>query len=341
MAFEPMTGADYPNLVNVAKSYDPDGSIADVAELLSQSNPIIQDIPVVEGNLPTGHRSTIRADLPTPTWRKLYQGVKPTKSKKIQVEDTIGMLEDYSGVDKDLADLNGNTAEFRLSEDMAHIEGISQNMASTLFYGDTSLNPERFLGLAPRYDVLAIDATKPTAQSRSSQLKNVISLAGTTNLTSIWLVVWGKSTVFGIYPKGSKAGLKHEDQGESRLQDNDGGWFQGYVSHYQWKMGMVVKDWRCVVRICNIDVSKIEDSTTQIALYTALVRAMHTLPQGVVGNKVFYAGAAVSTMLDLAAINKANAALGSKEVFGQELTTFRGIPIRQCDAILETEAQIV
>ena len=341
MAFAPLTDAEYPNLVNVAKGLDPDGSIADVGELLAQSNPIIMDVPIIEGNLPTGHRSTIRADIPTPTWRKLYQGVKPTKSKKIQVEDTIGMMEDYAGVDKDLANLNGNTAEFRLSEDIAHIEGMSQSMASTIFYGDTAINPEQFLGLAPRYDVLSIAATKPGAQARSSQLKNVISLSGTSNLTSLWLVVWGPQTVFGIFPKGSKSGLLHEDQGESRLSDNDGGWFQGYVSHYQWKMGMVVKDWRCIVRVCNIDVSAIEDSATQIKLYTAMVRALHTLPQGAVGRKMFYAGAAVSTMLDLAAINKANAALGSKEVFGQELTTFRGVPIRQCDAILETETQIV
>lgn len=340
MAFLPLTGADYPNLVNVAKSLDPDGSIADVAELYAQSNPIIQDIPMVEGNLPTGHRTTIRADLPSPTWRKLYKGVKPTKSKKIQVEDGIGMLEDYAAVDKDLAELNGNTAAFRLSEDIAHIEGISQDMASTIFYGDTATNPEQFLGLAPRYDVLAIAATKPGATQNSAQLKNVISLSGSANRTSVWLVVWGPATVFGIYPKGSKAGLLHEDQGQQTLQDDDGGWFEGYRSHYQWKMGMVVKDWRCVVRICNINAANIEDATTQTNLYTAMVRALHTIPQGAVGKKMFYAGAAVSTMLDLAASNKSNAALGMKEVFGQELTSFRGVPIRQCDAILETEAAV-
>lgn len=340
MAFEPLTDAGYPNIVNVTKSLDPDGSIADVAELYAQSNPILMDIPLVEGNLPTGHRSTIRADLPTPTWRKLYQGVKPTKSKKIQVEDTIGMLEDYASVDKDLAMLNGNTAAFRLSEDVAHIEGISQEMASTLWYGDTATNPERFLGLAPRYDALAIAATKPGATVQSSQLSNVIGLGGTTNLTSVWLIVWGTSTVFGTFPKGSKAGMLHEDQGEDRLQDNDGGWFQGYVSHYQWKMGLVVKDWRCVVRICNIDVTDMEEAATQKLLYTAMIKALHTIPPGAIGRKMFYAGPAVSTMLDLAAVEKANNYLSMKNVFGEDIVSFRGVPIRQSNSLLETEAVV-
>lgn len=341
MPFEPLTGAEYPNLVNMAKSLDPNGSIADVAELYAQSNPIIEDIPMVEGNLPTGHRSTLRSDLPTPTWRRLYRGTKPTKSAKTQVEDAIGTVEDYAAVDKELADLNGNSAAFRLSEDKAHIEGISQAMASTIIYGDTAVYPERFHGLAPRYDVLALTANKPGATQQSSQLKNVISLSGTANLTSVWLVVWGSDTVFGVYPKGSKAGLFQKDHGEVTLSDNDGGWFQGYRTHYQWKMGLVVKDWRCVVRICNIDVSKIEDAPTQKALYTAMIRALHTIPPGAVGHKMFYAGAAVSTMLDLAATEKGNATLSLKEVFGKEMTTFRGVPVRQCDAILETETQIV
>lgn len=340
MAYEPLTGSEYPNLINVAKSLDPNGSIADVAELLAQSNPMLMDIPMIEGNLPTGHRSTIRADIPTGTWRKLYKGVKPTKSSKIQVEDTIGNLEDYAAVDKDLADLNGNTADFRLSEDMAHIEGMSQEMAKTLIYGDTAIYPERFLGLAPRYDSLAL-AGKPSAQLSSSQLKNVISLSGNANLTSVYYVVWGKSTVFGIYPKGSKAGLTQKDQGEQRLSDNDGGWFQGYVTHYQWKMGLVVKDWRCVVRICNINVANIGDATFQKSLYQAMIKAMHTVPAGAVGNRMFYAGGAVCAALDLAATEKGNLSLNYKDVFGQKLTSFRDVAIRQCDAILETETAVV
>lgn len=339
MAYTPYSGGELPNLVNVTKRMDPDGSIAKIAELLEQSNPIMRDIPLVEGNLPTGHRTTIRADLPTPTWRKLNYGVRPTKSSTVQVDDTIGMLEAFSEVDKDLAMLNGNTAEFRLSEDMPHIEGMSNTMASTLFYGDTATDPEKFLGLSPRYDSLALTG-KPSAVTGSAYLPNIVNFGGTSALTSIWYVVWGENTVHGIFPKGSKAGLLTEDLGEITLTDNDGGRFRGYQSHYQWKMGLSVRDWRYIARVANIDLGQLSDATHQAQLYADMIKAMHAVPAGGRNRGVFYCGAAVMAMLDLAAVNKSNAQLGIREVFGEEILTFRGRPIRECNAILETETQI-
>lgn len=340
MAYEPYLGGELPNIANVTKRMDPDGSIAKIAELLQGFNPILEDIPLIEGNLPTGHRTTVRTGIPEPTWRKLNYGVRPTKSTTAQVDDTIGMLEDYSEIDKDLADLNGNTAEFRMSEDMPHIEGMSDTMASTIFYGDTATDPERFLGLAPRYDVLGTPDNKPTAQLQSAYLNHVISANGATTdeQTSIWFVVWGENSVHGIYPKGSKAGLSTRDLGEVTLMDNDGGRFQGYRSHYQWKMGLVVRDWRYIVRICNVDLNDMEDSTAQATLYKAMIKAMYTVPSNASGRGVFYASPGVLAMLDLAAVEKANAALGYANIFGKEILAFRGRPIKKCSAILETEA---
>src|SRR5690606_41765531 len=146
--------ASHPTLLDLAKRLDPDGKIDVIAEILTQENPILEDMNFVEGNLPTGHRTTIRTGLPTPTWRKLYGGVQPTKSTTTQVTDTTGMLEAYAEVDKALADLNGNTAAFRLSEDRAHIEGMNQEMAESLFYANEGTEPEAFTGLGPRLNTL-------------------------------------------------------------------------------------------------------------------------------------------------------------------------------------------
>ena len=340
MSFNPIAGGAYPNLVNVAKSLDPDGSIAKVAEMYAQTNPIIKDLPLVEGNLPTGHRTTLRGDIPTPGWRRFYEGVRPTVSGKVQVDDVIGMCEDRAIVDCELANLNGNSAAFRLSEDSAHIEGISKKMATAIFYGDTITTPDGFHGLAPRYNALSITATKPGAVVRSAQLPNVISLSGSANLTSMWLLLMGPNTIHGIYPKGSKAGLVQRDLGEVTMVDDEGKRFQAYETLYQWKLGLCVRDWRCAVRICNIDTSKIGDATVQKALYTAMIKAIHTLPAGVMGQKVFYCGAAVAAMLDLAAVEKSNAAFGATELFGEEVMTFRKIPLRQCDALIESETAL-
>jgi hypothetical protein len=141
-------GTTNPTLLDLAKSTDPDGKIAAVVEILNETNEILADMSWSEGNLPTGHRTTIRSGLPAPTWRKLYGGVQPTKSTKVQVTDNTGMLEAYAEVDAALADLNGNKAEFRLSEDRAHIEGMNQEMAETLFYGNEGTEPEAFTVLA-------------------------------------------------------------------------------------------------------------------------------------------------------------------------------------------------
>lgn len=341
MAFVPFSGTELPTLVQVAKRLDPDGSIADIAEVLVKYNPILDDIPMVEGNLPVGHRVTVRADVPTPTWRLLNYGVRGTRSNTAQVDETIGMLEDYAEIDKELANLNGNGAEFRLSEDEPHIEGMSNTMASTLFYGDQSVDPEKFTGLAPRYNVLGTPANKYAAQVNSAYLKHIIGAGGATASvqTSIWYVCWGKNSVFGLYPKGSKVGLITQDLGEVTLFDNDGKKFQGYRTHYQWKMGLCVKDWRFVVRIANIELANMEAAASQKALYTAMIKAMYTVPSGASGT--FYCSPAVAAMLDLAAVEKSNAALGVSEVFGKQVTTFRGRPIRPCNSILETEAVLV
>lgn len=148
-------------LADWGKRIDPNGKVDKIIELLSQTNPILQDMLIVEGNLPTGHRTTIRSGLPSATWRLLNYGVQPSKSTTVQVTDGIGMLETYAEIDKSLADLNGNTAEFRLSEDRAFLEAMNQQMAQTLFYGDSSVNPQQFMGLSSRYS----DLTATNAQN--------------------------------------------------------------------------------------------------------------------------------------------------------------------------------
>ena len=237
----------HPTLADVAKATDPDGKIATIVEILNETNEMLDDMVWVEGNLPTGHRTTVRAGLPAPTWRKLYGGVQPTKATNVQVTDTTGMLEAYAEIDKALADLNGNTAAFRMTEDKAHIEGMSQEFMSTLMYGNEGTAPEEFTGFAPRFN----DNSGP------ANADNILLGGGSgSDNSSIWLISWGANTVHGIYPKGSKAGLQFNDKGQVTIEDSDGsngGRYEAYRSHYRWDVGLSVRDWRYVVRICNVD----------------------------------------------------------------------------------------
>ncbi|EAM8071737.1 hypothetical protein DQR93_11090 [Salmonella enterica subsp. enterica serovar Bovismorbificans] len=318
-------------LADWGKRVDPNGKIDKITELLSQTNPILEDMLIVEGNLPTGHRTTIRTGLPDATWRLLNYGVPNSKSTTAQVTDSIGMLETYAEIDKSLADLNGNTSEFRLSEDRAFLEAMNQKMAQTLFYGDTSVNPQQFMGLASRY-----------SSKSAGNGQNIIDAGGTgTDNTSIWLVVWGENTVHGIFPKGQKAGLHMEDKGQQTLKDAAGGQYEGYRTHYKWDNGLTLRDWRYVVRIANIDVSDLSVPASAANIVTQMVKALHRVPNLKMGRAVFYMNRTVAQALDLQSLDKASLALSVKETEGEWWTTFRGIPIRETDAILETEARVV
>ncbi len=322
-------GTNALTLADHAKRMDPDGKIPAIVELLSQTNPILTDMVYVEGNLPTGHRTTIRTGLPAAAWRLLNYGVQPSKSTTAQVTDSCGMLEAYAEVDKALADLNGNTNAFRLSEDQAFLEAMNQQMAETLFYGDTRINHQRFTGLSARYN----DLTAKNAQ-------NIIDAGGTgSNLTSIWLVVWGTNTVHGIFPKGQAAGLSHKDKGEVTLEDAEKGKYEGYRTHYKWDNGLTVRDWRYVVRIANIDTTKLgADDGPNLA--TLMVQALHRIPNLQMGNAVFYMNRDAAEYLDIQATEKASLAISVKETEGVWWTSFRGVPVRTCDALLSTESQV-
>lgn len=326
-----------PTLLDLAKASDPDGKIAAIVEILNETNEVLADMSWVEGNLPTGHRTTIRAGLPTPTWRKLYGGVQPNKATNVQVTDATGMLEAYAEIDKALADLNGNTAAFRLSEDRAHIEGMNQEMAQTIFFGDEGTANEEFTGLAPRFNDL----------SGPANADNIIDAAGTgTDNASIWLVVWGPNTCHGIVPKGSSAGLQVTDKGQVTLEDaSDGsntGRMEAYRTHYRWDAGLTVRDWRYIVRICNIDRSLlVADAATGADLADLMFQAQELVPNLSFGRPAFYMDRTLRTFLRRQVSAKVSGStLTVEQVAGIPVTSFQGTPIRRCDALSGDEARI-
>jgi hypothetical protein len=333
-----------------AKRLEDNYKIAAIIELLSQTNEILDDMLVVEGNLPTGHKTTVRTGLPQATWRLLNQGVPNAKSTTAQIVDTCGNLETYSVIDKDIADLNGNTAEFRLSESRAFLEGMSQQVAATLIYGNQFVNPERFTGFAPRY------STKTTASSQTAV--NVLDGGGTAGTnTSVWIGTWGTDTMHATFPKGKMTGLQQRDMGEWPVQDAAGNTFQAYREHFKWEIGFVQRDWRYMVRVANIDVTQLT-GVSAANLINLLVRGLYRLPTAPVsattlqtsdspavradmGRTVIYCNRILRTYLDLQAMNKTNVLLRIEEFNGKPITTFRGIPVRTVDAILSNEAQVV
>lgn len=335
-------------LLEWAKSLDPNGNTAKVVELLNQSNEILTDMPFIEGNLPTGHKTTVRTGIPPGVWRQMYQGVPPAKTVRAQVTDACGILENRTEVDKDLADLNGNTAEFRLSEAAGIIEGLNQQIGQTLIYGNTAINPERFMGLAPRFATIA----------GAANAQNIISAggAGAVN-TSVWLVVWGPDTVTGIFPKASKAGVVHQDLGEIDAFDANNNRFRAYADRWQIKIGLTVRDWRYVVRICNIDTTDLvtqlttQANTASTLLIKLMIRALARIPFMGKGTAVFYANRTVKEMLAIQALDRSQNAVAfqpAAQQFGLVTAgsvsignvTVLGVPVHTVDQILSSEAVV-
>ena len=334
-----------PTLVDVARITDPNGKIDKVANLLQQYNEILDDLPMVEGNLPTGHLFTKQTSKPTPVFRLLNEGVVPQKSTTGQVTETCAIMENRNQIDKDLAELNGNTVAFRASQDKPMIEGFSDLVAYTLFNGDVSVDPEKFNGLTSRYFSLG------TTYLTSSQM---IDAGGTgSDNTSIYLVGWSPETVFCIYPKGSKAGLQYEDLGlqEVTTSTTTGARMRAYESWMQWKIGLCVRDYRYVVRICNIDVSNMAtatdgtDNSANILKYMS--QALDLLPPGGGVRPVFYMNNQMRSMLRVKLLGKTNLALSMSDVMSPSMVSrptleFYGNPCRRVDvlAITNTESRI-
>ena len=323
-----------PTLADVASRMTADGKIdPQIVEMLNETNEILDDMTVIEANGFTEHKTTVRSGLPAGTWRKLNYGVQPEKSRTVQVKDSMGMLETYAETDKALVDLNNNSAAWRLSEDRAFVEGMNQTMATTLFYGDSSADPEKFMGLAPRYNSLSAE-----------NAMNIVDAGGTgSDNASIWLIVWGPNTCHSIFPKGSAAGLQSRDLGEDTLLDAAGGRYQGYRTHYKWDIGAVLRDWRYVVRIANVDVSDLTKNASAGAdLIDLMTQALELVPNVGMGRPAFYMPRKLRSFLRRQITNKVAAStLTMEEIAGKKVVAFDGVPCRRTDALLLTEARVV
>lgn len=339
-------------LADWGRRVDPQGKIDDIAELLAQCNEVFDDMLWREGNLPTGHKGTMRTGLPQGTWRMINQGVPYTKSTTAQIQVGVGSLEAYSQIDRRLCELEGDVQGLRLSEDDAHLEGLSQQMATTIFYGNVASTPQQFTGFSPMYNTLS------TATAQNAV--NVINGGGTASSNaSIWLICWGEQTAFGVFGKGAKAGIMFEDKGDIVPgYDASGNRFEAYTSYFRWEAGLFVKNWQYIVRTANLDTTTNGlAGATPFDIFAGLSKAMVRLPTA--GRRIsgitkvdapnqiapairpaIYVNRTVRQYCDVQAIRDRNVLLKPTEYAGQPIVEFRGIPLRIQDSLLSTEATV-
>ncbi|PTR05680.1 MULTISPECIES: major capsid protein [unclassified Novosphingobium] len=333
-------GTSYWNLIDVLK-VSQDG-IGDVVEALTQLTPFMKDANVVTCNDGTGHRTSIRTGLPSVAWGALYQGIPQSKGNYTEVKDTTGFVEGLSTVDERLLNLKpAEAAKLRLVEGQGFLESIAQTVDSAIWYSDTKINGKQFHGLAPRYNSLSN--------------ANVINGGGSgSDNTSIWMVTHGDMQTSIITPENIPAGVQREDMGRQRVLDGSGNPYYVKEEKFTQHVGLTVRDWRFNGRIANIDVSDVIAGTVAVnpllrKLYYKLQgrRAYKMEREGQIsaGRTVIYMNKTMLEALDAESTNGRSGVdnfvrLTPMEIQGEEVMTWRGMPIRETDALLNTETLV-
>lgn len=345
------TGAQL-TLVDLARRTDPDGDTAEVAELLSMADEIYDDLVWKEGNTNTGHVYTVRTSIPQGWWRYIGQGVPMMRSTTAQGRINCGMLEGNSTIDRKLVEMAGNPKRFRYEEDNAFLEGMGQTICGTFMYGNQPTNPAQFTGLSAFYNTV----TAATAANAA----NVFDGGGTgSDNSSIWVIGWGPRAIYGVFPKGAMAGLKMEPIPDMiDAYDSLGNPYRAYRTWFRQEAGLCVEDWRYAVRLCNLDVTTAGlAGSNPYDIFAGLAKAALRLPkmargvsgitqtdargeQGVTVRPAIYANRTVRGFMDIQAIRNRNVLLGPRDYAGEPVTSFRGIPIRVVDKLLNTEARV-
>jgi hypothetical protein len=332
----------YPTLADIEKAKNADGSIAPVIEMLAQMSPCVRMLYAQECNNGTKHRHVIRTGIPTPTWTAFYETVQPSKSTRTQVEDTTGMLENWTQIDERLYNITKDKAQYRLQEATAVLEGFAQEIESTIFYGNINSAPREFHGLAPRFNSLSATNGNQIINGGGSGSDN----------TSIWFITTGPQACGLLYPQNTSSGMSRNDIGVETYQDSSGGLIRYVREQFMQHIGFYLADWRYVSRVANIDVSNL--STGSAAdLYDKMIAAYYKLQnrKGSMGfsmdgampitiKPVIFCNTTIKEFLHKQARTNANTMLRVSEIDGEEVVKFLGMQIVETDGIVNTEATV-
>ena len=330
LGMEALTLSDYRKRMN------PDGSVDFIIEALERANPIMNHVKWIEGNLPTGNKTTLRTSIPRPSIRRINQGIVSHKSTTKQIQDTCMMLEDRSEVDVKLIRLQPNGEAFRRSEDAAFVAGFGDTVSDMLFYGDTQENPDTFNGLSIRYNI--VGGEKHTAGHQ------VVAggTPGTNTNTSAFFVSWGTKATTGIYPKNSQLGLSQKDLGEQDALDDKGHPYRALVTLFDMDCGLAVQDIEANALVRNIDVKTLDtlDSKKSLELIKKFVKAKNTIRnlQNRDKDTHLYVSPALYDFFEIYLLDKTNVHVTRQDLMNtRPQLYFSGIPIEKSDSILETE----
>lgn len=311
-------------LLDIKAMHDPDGNVAKVIDVLSEVNGVMQDAIWMEANDMTSHVVTQALSEGAGSAGVINQGVAYEEDRVKQIREQMEIFESYSRIDERLISKARNPEQFRAQKDAMRIRGMAKSWHTRFFYGDQSDNPAAVNGLATRYADLSLD--------------NVVGASGTgSDTTSIWLVQWGEEGLHLIYPRGERTIIEQEDLGRQLISDTSGV-YTALVNHFMINWGIAVSDDRAVQRIANIETA----GSTNIFNEDDLIEAINRLPDpGNLERTRIYVNRTMKSQMEIALKDKSNVWFNYSEgLGGVPVLTFRGIPVKLVDKLVDTETAI-
>lgn len=300
-----------------------EGKLLPMANVLEESNAIIQDIVWGEADEFFKQRTVTVTALPTVRRRRINQSVATSVGAWETADHVLEMLEQFSRIDEKLLRSKSDQGAFRMQQATLYIEAMAQQFADDLIYGNNTTNPEQMTGLAPRMGTI--------------NSKFVLSAGGSgADLTSLYAIQWGRGMIWCAYPKGGKGMISHEDRGRQLENTADGTYRDVYVDKFTMEGGLVVENPRCMARLANIETT----GQTNLFDYEKIIDFKVSMPKEGQG-AILYANRTLYAQIKKAALAKTNAYYTYDNVFGTGMMpVVDGSPVRLVDSILDTENAI-
>ena len=313
-------------LLDIMNQIGPDGNLLTVAEVLQKETPILKDAVWVEANDVVQHIYSRRTSLPKSELLKFNQGVKGNLGTTEQEVSALSARGNRPWYDARLVDLAPNKAEYRNQQSRAVIMGIGQEFDSDIIYGNKASDVAAFDGIESYVDSLANDMVISGGDGDVD--KN----------TSASIVSWDVTNgAYMAYPLGSMAGVKYEDKGKRSKDMGDGSVMEVYEDYVEIAGGLCVADKRAIARYCNIDVS---DPSAGTFDENKLIILLNRMPASLRSKAVIYVSRGLKSAIEIRMNSKENAYYTRENVFGEQVTSFQGTPIRLDEMISENEEAV-
>ncbi len=315
---------------------------------LVESNPIMQDIPVMPGNGILSHEGARLDALPTPEILDIAEGWSSQSVTFDKYKAVISLFKMRLDIPEDILKLQPNRARFRADLEDACGEGFGQGVVNHVIYG-TSVgagNSKKFDGLGT-YRVTP-DATDPISVTNGDYATFDAGGGTGSDTTSIWLIQPGYRKVFFVTPANdSRNGMDRQDIGRVEAWTNQVAVIADSSvtretrydirTEFEQKLGLVIADERAVARIRNVPTTRA--SFTSDLIFELIMQAREEVFKG--PEPVFaYMNGRLRWILKTLNVNKQNVILDKNNPYDILMNRIGDVYIRPCDALLKTETGV-